>query len=791
MKIALICGGPSQERGISLNSARSVMDHLEDENVKIIPYYYNLKKKPYLISKAQLYSNTPSDFDFKLQRTAKPLSVSDFINQLKKTDLVFPVVHGNFGEGGELQELLEKNKIFFIGSGSNACRKSFNKFKANQFIKRKGFFTYPSVLLKESDSFSLLKEKVYKFFKNQGLKKIVVKPANGGSSIGVFVVFGASEALSKVSFIFSSKLDKEVVLEPFIEGKEFTCIILENKKGEPVALPSTEIETSYEDLGIFDYRKKYLPTQRVKHHCPPRFNKKIIEKIQVQAEQLFSLFKMNDFARFDGWLDNSNNIWFSDFNPVSGMEQNSFLFQQTSRIGLSHRDLFRYILKSALSRYGIFKKTNSFAIKKDFFRKPVNVIFGGSTSERQVSLMSGTNAWLKLRRSSKYDPKPFLLDLNYNVWQLPYALTLNHTVEEILENCRKFKKVEERLSVIKKRIVKKLDVKEEATEFFKKPKKMSLSAFVKNSEFVFIGLHGGIGENGEFQKELDRVKVKYNGSDEKTSKLCMDKWRTAKAVEKIGDPKISPVPKKMIKTDFLLNQDKEKIKSLWKNITKKFESNCLVVKPRDDGCSSGIVCLNSANDLIKYLNFLKDGLAFIPANSFLGQYDIVEMPLERPKEFLLEKFIETDNVWVEGSNLKYKKNSGWIEVTAGVLEENKKLSVFNPSLTLSQGKILTVEEKFQGGTGINITPPPFNILSKSALLKSKKFLKKAAEILKIKGYARLDAFVNTSNGSIMLIEVNSLPALTPSTVLYQQALAQNPPVYPVKLLEKIIKNKEY
>ena len=63
------------------------------------------------------------------------------------------------------------------------------------------------------------------------------------------------------------------------------------------------------------------------------------------------------------------------------------------------------------------------------------VLFGGSTAERQVSLMSGTNVWLKLRRSSRYLPEPYLLDPQGEVWQLPYALCLNHTVEEIYENC--------------------------------------------------------------------------------------------------------------------------------------------------------------------------------------------------------------------------------------------------------------------------------------------------------------------------------------------------------------------
>ena len=74
MKIVLICGGPSLERGISLNSARSVCDHLHSKEFEVIPIYFDQKRKAYQISRAQLYSNTPSDFDFKLHSAAKPLS---------------------------------------------------------------------------------------------------------------------------------------------------------------------------------------------------------------------------------------------------------------------------------------------------------------------------------------------------------------------------------------------------------------------------------------------------------------------------------------------------------------------------------------------------------------------------------------------------------------------------------------------------------------------------------------------------------------------------------------------
>ena len=109
-------------------------------------------------------------------------------------------------------------------------------------------------------------------------------------------------------------MDTRVVLEPFAQGKEFTVIILENSFGLPVAILPIEIEMDYTENQILDYRKKYLPTHRVRYHCPPRFSNEIMEAIQVQAEQLFKALGMRDFARFDGWVLSGGNIWFSDFN---------------------------------------------------------------------------------------------------------------------------------------------------------------------------------------------------------------------------------------------------------------------------------------------------------------------------------------------------------------------------------------------------------------------------------------------------------------------------------------------
>src|SRR5579883_852394 len=111
-----MCGGPSAERGISLNSARSLLDHLSGDGIEIVPVYVDPELRFHRLSPAQLYSNTPSDFDFKLHSAAAPLDEAGLIALLRGADLVFPCIHGAYGEDGTLQGFLEAHGIPFVGS---------------------------------------------------------------------------------------------------------------------------------------------------------------------------------------------------------------------------------------------------------------------------------------------------------------------------------------------------------------------------------------------------------------------------------------------------------------------------------------------------------------------------------------------------------------------------------------------------------------------------------------------------------------------------------------------------
>lgn len=780
MRIGLICGGPSDERGISLNSARSVMDHLTPFGWEILPIYCNRKCNFYVLDRSQLYSNTPSDFDFKLASKI-PLTEEEFVAVLRDTDIVLPAIHGKFGEDGTLQALLEKYKIPYVGSSSESCQMMFDKETAVNHMKRLGYPTLQNCVINNNDSVELRWKKTAAFLASPSQKKIIVKPTDGGSSIGVNAADTLESAVTHINQIFINKYGSKAMIEPYCQGREFTIIVIQDKKDKPVALIPTEIELADRDK-VFTYRDKYLLSDLVKYHCPPRFKDSEIKKIQRFAENLFKDFQMRDFSRIDGWLLDDGSLLFSDINPISGMEQNSFFFIQGCRIGLTHGDFLYTIISHAAERYGI--DCPICPVKKKPDAKKIRVLFGGKTAERQVSLSSGANVWLKLLYSADYLPTPYLLTPENDVWQLPYSYTLHHNIEEIQAHCAETSDIISKLKELAPQLRQRLGLSPLFDDEYESPRRMSFDQFCKEAKdenaFIFNALHGGEGEDGQIQRKLNKYGLPYNGSDAETSQLCMDKYETGKIINGLNDSELISLKKELIPA-----KPKESPQIIWDNIVEKIGTDNLIVKPRGDGCSAGVVPLTSAMELDTYLDAIKKGLPRLEAKTLKKQEQSIDLPVH-VDWFIFEPFIEIDKIRIRGHNLEYKPKTGWIELTVGVLEEHGKYHALTPSIAIAEGNVLSVEEKFQGGTGINLTPPPENLITSEQISLIKRKIEKAAGALGIEGYARIDIFFNTKTEVTVVIEANSLPGLTPSTVIYHQALAEPISLYPQAFLSKIV-----
>ncbi|KAK6164786.1 hypothetical protein DH2020_001650 [Rehmannia glutinosa] len=779
LRVGLICGGPSAERGISLNSARSVLDHIQGDDLHVSCYYIDCNFNAFAISSAQVYSNTPADFDFKLETLAQGFkSLSDFVEHLATSvDIVFPVIHGRFGEDGGIQELLEKANIPFVGTRSNECRKAFDKYDASLELDKQGFITVPSFLVQGSE---LKETELSTWFTKNNLDakqgKVVVKPTRAGSSIGVTVAYGVTDSLAKANAIISEGIDDKVIIEVFLEGgREFTTIVLDVGSGfdcQPVAL---------------------LPTE-VAYHTPPLFPEDVIRNIREGASLLFQQLGLRDFARIDGWFlppcahtgyltsnkfgrSESGTIVFTDINLISGMEQTSFLFQKQA-----------------------------------------------SKLEVTPCLLAPANGY-----SSNVDTDKTKLGVSSRmVWSLPYSVVLRHTTEEVLDACI------EAIEPVRAALTSQLrsQVMDEIMEGLKKhdwfrgfdisddlPKRYSLDQWIKQAKevgaTVFIAVHGGIGEDGTLQSLLEAEGVPYTGPRVIASKTCMDKVATSLALQHLSPHGVLTIAKDVRRKEDLL---KMPLLDIWHELTSKLRSETLCVKPVRDGCSTGVARLCCDGDLAVYIKALESRLPRIHPNSLSKTHGMIEMPIPPPELLIFEPFIETDEITFSSQlssgnthDLLWKGNSRWVEITVGVIGKRGSMRSLTPSITVKEsGDILSLEEKFQGGTGINLTPPPLSIISlctislsfllisvtlayvlfrkssNEALEKCKRHIELIANTLQLEGFSRIDAFVNVDSGEVLIIEVNTIPGMTPSTVLIHQALADRPPVYPHKFFRTLL-----
>lgn len=763
MKLCLITGWPSAERGISLNSARSCFDHLYKSIYQITILYINPKLQRYQIPPDQLYSNTPLDFDYQLSVSGKVLDTQSRDTLLKQQDYVLPIIHGTYGEDGQIQSLFEDLGVPYLGSSSQVCSLTADKYQIQNVLRQHGYYTlWSSYIIRPWEDLPHLAP-----------WKWVVKPLHGWSSIGVHIFDSVSDLQNNILSCFQH--ESECILEPYCDGQEFTILVLQNADNQAVALLPTQIVFHRDTL--FDYRKKYLSTSDTAYYTPPTRSHTIIDTIRHQAQEVFGFFGLKDMVRLDGWLMADGQIWRSDINRMSGMEQNSFLFQQTSLLGRSHRDTIHYLIHKQMP-----------PVIDHSHKTIIPVVFGGDTAERQVSILSGTNVIMKLLYSDIYYPKPIFMNSQGDLYEIPFQLCLLHSVEEIEEKIWLYAD-DLYLQMLTKhqiQICQQLWVSHQHNPWYQfyTPHTTSRSQIWSYSGFVFLWLHGGSGENGQIQSLLDTLWIRYNGPRTEVSALCADKIATKKMIDQahiewVTTAKFVGQPLETLNDDNAVNELRHQIQEaigVWPYI----------IKPADDGCSAGVMRFETKEQLQKIISWYHSGQDRIPAGSIYLGHGTIMLPSQQVWHVLIEQYIVTDQVKLDKLQIERTQVTDRIEVTIGVVSINNTIEVLNPSQTIASWSVLSMEEKFMGGTGINLTPPPRHYLSAQVVGHIQQRIWKVANVLGITGYSRIDTFVHRLTGDCIIIEVNTLPALTPSTVLFHQWLTHFPARKPLDLIHHLI-----
>lgn len=583
-----------------------------------------------------------------------------------------------------------------------------------------------------------------------------------------------SEALQKEGGAFtleSHNDENQVIVEAFVKGKEFSCIVIRKEDGSAVALPPTEIVKGTE---VYDYRSKYLPGLSRKI-TPINLPAENINAIRAECERLFHALGFHVYARIDGFIQEDGNIVLNDPNTTSGMLPSSFFFHQAAEIGLNPSQFLTYIIRTSLQER-LAEQPNQESYRKLLQcldeqilalkttatqRKRIAVIMGGYSFERHISVESGRNIFEKLSSSDKYEAIPVFLsgdESGYELWQIPVNLLLKDNADDIRDKINHWQ-LHPVVEAIKAQCAD-LTNKYASPDVVFAPQHLSFDDLKNSVDAVFVALHGRPGEDGQLQLQLEARGIPYNGSGVRSSSVTIDKFRTLQTLKKNG----LPITQQLLikKTEYDANPQE-----FFSRIEAMF-AYPFVAKPVDDGCSSAVKVINSRTELDAYtrLIFRPIGQEGEEARRILHLKLKEEFP--RKQEILIESLVKANGA------------AHFLEVTGGLLthfnaDGTLRYEIFEPSETLASGAVLSLEEKFLAGEGQNITPARFANDEKryrTISAQVKEALEKTARILDIQGYARIDAFVRIYDGDradTLVIEANSLPGMTPATCIFHQA----------------------
>ena len=342
MKIAVLAGGLSPERDVSFSSGTMAANALLSlgHQAILVDLFFGL---PEWDGKTDLFAGakplppfrvSEAEPDLDALRRSRKTGYNDYIGLnvpelCEKADIVYMALHGDCGENGELQAFFDARGIRYTGSGAHGCRNAMDKWISKQMFMQAGILTPRGQLLKAGDPI------------DQDTFPIpcVVKPCNGGSSIGVSIVNDRRDLYDALKLAFS--MENTILVEEYIKGRELSCGILGD-----TALPPIEIIPLH---GFYDYKNKYQAGAS-REVTPAEIDAETTERIQKIALDVFRLLGLEVYGRIDFLLTGKGEAYCLEANTLPGMTPTSLLPQEAKVIGYSYEQLCDTIISLSLNK---------------------------------------------------------------------------------------------------------------------------------------------------------------------------------------------------------------------------------------------------------------------------------------------------------------------------------------------------------------------------------------------------------------------------------------------------------
>jgi D-alanine-D-alanine ligase len=351
IRLGVVFGGKSGEHEVSLTSAASVMSALSPEKYEIIPI--GITKEGKLASPVELKGMLPQPLFDRLvvrQKLIDGWKIEDTLSLSERTgpstgapQIIFPLLHGPFGEDGTFQGFLEIAGLPYIGCGVLASSVAMDKDVTKRLLQQAGLPVTPSI--------TVLSRNIENNMENIELSAseafgypMFSKPANLGSSVGVRKIRNSNEFAEAVRH--SAQYDRKVLIEKGIDAREIECAILGND--EPEASIVGEVISAGE---FYDYEAKY-ENQESRLDIPANIDAHKAEEIRTMAIKAFKLIEGSGLARVDFFMDrNSEKVWINEINTMPGFTPISMYAKLWAASGVPFNALVQRLIQLGEERY--------------------------------------------------------------------------------------------------------------------------------------------------------------------------------------------------------------------------------------------------------------------------------------------------------------------------------------------------------------------------------------------------------------------------------------------------------
>ncbi|MBN2397254.1 MAG: D-alanine--D-alanine ligase [Deltaproteobacteria bacterium] len=324
VRVGIILGGMSSEKEVSLNSGRNVYDNLDRERYEPVPIFMDGEGRLWIIPWQLVSQNTTADIADHLAKEARRIPYEELRDEI---DFAFISLHGKYGDDGCIQGLLEILGIPYTGPGVLASALGMDKDVQQKILKAAGIDVPESMTVGEEE-WLRDREAAVKRITDTFAVPFVVKPIREGSSMGVTIVRDPKMLEEAMAAAFA--WDRTAMIEEYLEGTEFSCIVLEREDG-PGILGVTEIHPQSD---FYSYDDKYMPGRCSKFTPPRNIPADVVDRIRERVVDAFRTLGFRSYGRIDGFVLAGGRVLITDPNSSSGMAPSSFFFEQAAEAGM-------------------------------------------------------------------------------------------------------------------------------------------------------------------------------------------------------------------------------------------------------------------------------------------------------------------------------------------------------------------------------------------------------------------------------------------------------------------------